>query len=170
MSAIVSLIDALAADSTTGHRRYARDSTLVNFKDPTLVSSEEQPDSLPPSLGVRVRHNWYVDCAPTDSQMSRVARAHCALREFADYIEIANFTPRGDSASAAVIVSRLAEQARDPRPWYRRLGGALATALGSHKVPNPPIWFRPYSVTFFRGSDGQWATVTLRPWQPIRPS
>jgi hypothetical protein len=80
---------------------------------------------------------------------------------------VADRATRGDSASAEVIVSHVAEHARDPRPWYRRLGGGLATALGRRDVPNPPLWFRTYSVTFLRGSDGQWATVALKSWQPV---
>jgi hypothetical protein len=169
ISALASLIDALSADSATGLRRHGRDATLVNFKDATLEPSEDMAQSLSSDLGVRIRHNWYLDCGATDGAGARLARVYCGLREFAHYIDIVDFIPRGDSASADMIVSRLAEQAHDPRPWYRRLGGALATTLTGHTAPHPPIWFRRYSVTFSRGSDGQWVTATVHPWQSIEP-
>jgi hypothetical protein len=169
IGAIASLIDTLSSDSATGIRQHARDSTLVSFKDRTLVTSEATTESLPPSLGVQVRYNAYVACAATDSPGSRLARARCALRDFKQYVEITDFTPHGDSARAALTVSRFAERSRDLRPWYRRVGGTLARAFGPHGPPTPPLWFRTYSATFVRGSDGQWTTATLQSTQIIRP-
>ena len=163
LGAIASLVDTLSSDSATGIRQDARDSILVSFKDETLVTSEAKPESLPPSLGVRVRYNAYVACAATDSPGSRQARARCALHDFDHYIEVTDFTPHGDSARAVVTVSRLAQRLRHRRPWYRRVEGTLTRAFGPHGPPTPPLWFRTYSATFVRGSDGQWTTSTLQP-------
>jgi hypothetical protein len=129
IGAIASLVDALSSDSATGIRQDARDSTLVSFKDGTLVTSEAKPESLPPSLGMQVRYNAYVACAATDSPGSRLARARCALRDFDHYIEITDFTPHGDSARAVVTVSRSAQRLRQRRPWYRPRGGTTGHGL-----------------------------------------
>ena len=153
ISALASLIDALAADSTTGLRRHTRDSTLVNFKDLTLEPSEETPESLPPAVGVRVRHNWYLDCGATDSRGSRVARAHCAFREFAHYIDIVDFaprggiemnsgapSPRGSCASGTLPVGCSTFRPTTSSPWStQRVGSRISQ---TSRLP----WLKPSSI------------------------
>jgi hypothetical protein len=163
-TAIVSLLDTLTSDSATGFRRIARDSALINVTDLTWFGGREPLDSLDPA-GLQIRHAAYLECAATAGPMSRAARATCALRDFPYYIELAPFFTHGDSAQAEITLSHLAEEPRRPSAWYRRLGSSLATALGRHETPHPPLWFRIYAATFTRGSDGRWTTVRLRPAQ-----